>query len=102
VDRYVTIARSDLAAAIYEAVDGRVETVFGDTVEAIDDDGSQVSVTFRSGIQRRFDLVVGADGLHSRVRLLTFSRRSGSRTTSASLSPHSTSPATSRATSSSP
>jgi len=46
--------------------------MFGDTVEALDDDGSQVSVTFRSGTRRRFDLVIGADGLHSRVRLLTF------------------------------
>ena len=71
-DRYVTIARSDLASAICGALNGRVETVFGDTVEAINDDGSNVSVTFRSGTRRRFDLVLGADGLHSRVRLLTF------------------------------
>jgi 2-polyprenyl-6-methoxyphenol hydroxylase-like FAD-dependent oxidoreductase len=68
----VTIARSDLASAVYGAVDGRVEIVFGDTVEAIDDDGHHVSVTFRSGTRRSFDLVVGADGLHSRVRLLAF------------------------------
>ena len=71
-DRYVTIARSDLASAVYEALDGRVETVFDDTVEAIDDDGDRVHVTFRSGTRRDFDLVVGADGLHSRVRLLAF------------------------------
>ena len=71
-DRYVTIARSDLASAICEASDGRVETVFGDTVDAIDDDGDHVSVTFRGGTRRDFDLVVGADGLHSRIRLLAF------------------------------
>ncbi len=71
-DRYVTIARSALASAIFGALDGRVETVFGDTVEAIDDDGGRVHVTFRSGTRRDFDLVVGADGLHSRVRLLAF------------------------------
>ena len=71
-DRYVTIARSDLASAVYGALDGRVETVFDDTVEAIDDDGDRVHVTFRSGTRRDFDLVVGADGLHSRVRLLAF------------------------------
>ncbi|MBA2323648.1 MAG: FAD-binding domain, partial [Pseudonocardiales bacterium] len=71
-DRYVTIARSDLASAVYGALAGRVETVFGDTVEAIDDDGDHMSVTFRSGVQRDFDLVVGADGLHSRVRSLAF------------------------------
>lgn len=71
-DRYVTIARSDLASAIHRALEGRVEILFRDTVDAIDDRGDHVRVTFRSGTRRDFDLVVGADGLHSRVRLLTF------------------------------
>lgn len=71
-NRYVTIARSDLASVIHAALDGRVETLLGDTVEAIDDAGKVVHVTFEDGSRREFDLVVGADGLHSRVRLLTF------------------------------
>jgi 2-polyprenyl-6-methoxyphenol hydroxylase-like FAD-dependent oxidoreductase len=73
-DHYVTIARSDLAAAIVGAAGGRVETVFGDTVEAIEDsdEDDRVHVTFRSGTRRDFHLVVGADGLHSRVRSLVF------------------------------
>jgi 2-polyprenyl-6-methoxyphenol hydroxylase-like FAD-dependent oxidoreductase len=74
-DRYVTIARSDLASTIFGTLDGRVETVFADTVEAIDDsagDEDGVHVTLRSGARRDFDLVVGADGLHSRVRALAF------------------------------
>ena len=71
-DRYVSIARSELAAAIYEPIAGRVETVFGDTVAALDDDGDRVHVTFESGRTHDVDLVVGADGLHSRVRRLTF------------------------------
>ena len=50
-DRYVTIARSDLAAAISGALAGEVETVFGDTVEALRDNG-RVHVTFRSGARR--------------------------------------------------
>ncbi len=71
-DRYVSIARADLAAVIYGALDGRVETMFGDSVRALDDDGARVRVTFESGGTRDFDLVVGADGLHSEVRRLTF------------------------------
>lgn len=46
--------------------------MFGDTVVAIDDDGDAVHVSFASGVRRDFDLVVGADGLHSRVRELAF------------------------------
>ncbi|MBS1675071.1 MAG: FAD-binding domain [Actinobacteria bacterium] len=70
--RYITIGRSDLARAIYDAADGTVETVFGDTVTALHDDGGRVQVEFEHGTPREFDLVVGADGLHSRVRRLVF------------------------------
>lgn len=70
--RYVSIARSDLASAIHDALNGEVETIFDDTVTALDDDGDRVHVEFASGVKRDFDLVVGADGLHSRVRSLVF------------------------------
>jgi len=36
------------------------------------EDGDGVKVTFASGTVRRFDIVVGADGLHSGVRRLAF------------------------------
>lgn len=70
--RYVSIARSDLAAVIYDALGGAVELILDDTVDALDDDGDRVRVTFERGQARDFDLVVGADGLHSRVRRLVF------------------------------
>ena len=70
--RYVSIARSDLAAVIYDALDGAAELILDDTVDALLDDGDRVRVTFESGQARDFDLVVGADGLHSRVRRLAF------------------------------
>jgi 2-polyprenyl-6-methoxyphenol hydroxylase-like FAD-dependent oxidoreductase len=70
--RYVSIARGDLASILYGALDGSVETLFGDTVRALEDDGARVRVTFESGATRDFDLVVGADGLHSQVRRLVF------------------------------
>jgi 2-polyprenyl-6-methoxyphenol hydroxylase-like FAD-dependent oxidoreductase len=71
--RYVTIARSDLASVINGALEGKVETIFGDTIRTIDDDGTRVRVAFeQSGAVRDFDLVVGADGLHSKVRRLVF------------------------------
>ncbi|TJY69023.1 FAD-binding domain [Arthrobacter sp. CAU 1506] len=70
--RYVSIGRSDLAAAIYDALNGEVETIFGDTVQSLNDDGGRVRVEFARGVPREFDLVVGADGLHSRIRSLAF------------------------------
>lgn len=70
--RYVSIARSELGAILYGALGGRVETIFGDSVRALADDGARVRVTFDSGSSRDFDLVIGADGLHSQVRRLVF------------------------------
>ncbi|WP_172292296.1 FAD-binding domain [Pseudoruegeria sp. HB172150] len=69
-DRFTSIARGDLAEVIYRSVEGSAETLFGDTVSAIEEDGTRVGVTLESGGSREFDLLVGADGLHSRVREL--------------------------------
>ena len=48
-----------------------IETIFGDSIVDIEQNDHRVMVTFQSGVVRPFDLVVGADGLHSRVRELT-------------------------------
>jgi 2-polyprenyl-6-methoxyphenol hydroxylase-like FAD-dependent oxidoreductase len=67
--RHVEIMRDDLSETFYDATRDDVEYVFGDHVTGIGDDGE---VTFANGRPRRFDLVVGADGLHSGVRGLVF------------------------------
>ena len=66
------VPRSDLSALLTGAGRDRVEYVYDDTITALNDDGSGVDVSFERAKPRRFDLVVGADGLHSRVRRLTF------------------------------
>lgn len=71
-ENYVSVARSDLSSVICNSLDGGTEFIFGDTVEHLNDDDQRVRVTFRSGTTRDFDLVIGADGLHSRVRQLAF------------------------------
>lgn len=68
----VEIARGDLARILYEATSNDVEYVFGDTVQAIAEDTGGVEVSFQHQPARRFDLVVGADGMHSGVRRLMF------------------------------
>lgn len=70
--RYISIARSDLADVVLGALAERVELVRGDTVTTLDDDGDRVRVGFASGAGDEFDLVVGADGVHSQVRELVF------------------------------
>ena len=70
--RFISLPRGDLAASIFEKIDGTVETLFGDSVVALSDNGHGVRVTFERGPARDFDLVIGADGLHSRVRTLVF------------------------------
>jgi 2-polyprenyl-6-methoxyphenol hydroxylase-like FAD-dependent oxidoreductase len=70
--RYISLARSDLAESIYNALEGKVETIFNDTISQIEQAARSVHVTFESGAVRDFDLVIRADGLHSRVRQLVF------------------------------
>lgn len=71
-DRYVSVARGDLAACIFRQVEKNVETIFGDSIARIEQASTDIQVTFQSGVVRDFDLVIGADGLHSRVRELAF------------------------------
>jgi 2-polyprenyl-6-methoxyphenol hydroxylase-like FAD-dependent oxidoreductase len=70
--RFTSLPRSDLATVIFEALGDRVETVFDDSITAIDDVGGAVQVHFERSQSRLFDLVIGADGLHSQVRRLVF------------------------------
>lgn len=71
-DRYVSIPRGDLAELIYRKIDGHFETIFGDSVKEIRQDSDSVEVSFEHAPPRRFDLVIGADGQHSKVRKLVF------------------------------
>jgi 2-polyprenyl-6-methoxyphenol hydroxylase-like FAD-dependent oxidoreductase len=73
-DQHVEIMRDDLSEAYYEAGRDDVEYVFGDSITAISPDGG---VTFEHAEPRKFDVVVGADGLHSNVRRLVFGDEAG-------------------------
>ncbi|MEU5031692.1 FAD-dependent monooxygenase [Streptomyces milbemycinicus] len=72
-DQHVEIMRDDLSEIYYAATRDDVEYVFGDSITAISPDGE---VRFENAAPRRFDLVVGADGLHSNVRRLVFDEES--------------------------
>src|SRR4051812_30044930 len=67
----VEVLREDLVELLVGATDD-VEYVFGDSIAELHEDADGVDVVFERSAPRRFDLVVGADGLHSRVRRLAF------------------------------
>ncbi|GAB2832790.1 FAD-dependent monooxygenase [Actinocorallia aurea] len=66
----VELLRDDLARILLESTPA--EYLFGDTATALEEHADGVRVTFEKAAPRDFDLVVGADGLHSRVRALAF------------------------------
>ena len=68
----VEIERGDLSRIIYDRTRDEVEYRFGDSIACLADTGNEVVVDFESGRSDVFDLVIGADGLHSNVRRLTF------------------------------
>jgi 2-polyprenyl-6-methoxyphenol hydroxylase-like FAD-dependent oxidoreductase len=66
------ILRSDLAGILHAVTRDDIEYIFDEAVTEITQDADGAKVTFQRGAPRTFDLVVGADGLHSSVRGLTF------------------------------
>src|ERR1700722_2168211 len=68
----VEILRGDLTAILYELNTAGCEYRFGDSITALTDTADGVRAEFERGAAQTFDLVVGADGIHSRVRRLAF------------------------------
>jgi 2-polyprenyl-6-methoxyphenol hydroxylase-like FAD-dependent oxidoreductase len=70
--RYISLPRSDLSRLIYNTIVGGCETIFGSSIARIKQESGGVEVAFEHGGSRHFDCVIGADGLHSKVRELAF------------------------------
>jgi 2-polyprenyl-6-methoxyphenol hydroxylase-like FAD-dependent oxidoreductase len=99
--RYVTLRRSDLSKLICDRISGSCEIIFGDSITGLRKTDGAVHVEFEHGGERCFDLVIGADGLHSGIRKLVFGRKTATRRTSATGSLHLKLSGIARATSSS-
>ncbi|MEV7425737.1 FAD-dependent monooxygenase [Streptomyces sp. NPDC091212] len=69
-DGDLEVQRGDLTEILYDAVRDSVEFLFEDSIAALDDRPGGIEVTFRGGTRRTFDLVIGADGIHSHTRRL--------------------------------
>ena len=72
-ERDVELPRGALTTLLYDLTQSSaVRYWFDDSIETLEDYGTGVEVGFKSGGQRRYDLVIGADGLHSKTRSLVF------------------------------
>jgi 2-polyprenyl-6-methoxyphenol hydroxylase-like FAD-dependent oxidoreductase len=69
---FTTVGRSELSRIVFDSLPAGVETLFGDSITSMDETDRGVDVAFERHPPRTFDLVVGADGLLSRVRELWF------------------------------
>lgn len=68
----VEILRGDLSTLLFERTRANVDYRFGDSIASLVDEGARVRVRFEHALEETFDIVIGADGLHSRVRQLAF------------------------------
>ncbi len=68
----LSCTRPQLIQILHEALGRRVDLRMGTSIQSLSDSGDQVEATLDDGSREAFDLVVGADGLHSRVRELCF------------------------------
>ncbi|WP_026565792.1 FAD-dependent monooxygenase [Bacillus sp. UNC41MFS5] len=68
----IEIMRDDLSNILFDLTKDTVEYIWGDSIATIHETEAGVEVQFIHSKPQRFDLVVGADGLHSNVRTLTF------------------------------
>ncbi|MEU4560689.1 FAD-dependent oxidoreductase [Actinoplanes sp. NPDC023936] len=74
--RAMTVFRGDLEAALFREValyrEVATDIRFGTTVTAVDQHPDGVRVTLSDGTTEEADLLVGADGVHSRTRRMFF------------------------------
>ena len=71
-DRTLSLLRQDLELELHEALGARTTVRFGTTVDAVEDGPESVRVALNDGTTETVDLLIGADGLHSRIRRLCF------------------------------
>ena len=73
--RFVTLGRADLSRLLFEKIKDTTEVIFGDEIVELQEEADGVWIQFKHAPQRKFDFVVGADGLHSKVRGLVFGQQ---------------------------
>ncbi|RKF36845.1 hypothetical protein BCY89_04005 [Sphingobacterium siyangense] len=68
----VEIRRDDLVNILYANAQGEIEYKFNNKIIVLEQDENKVAITFEDGTTGCYDLLIGADGLHSAVRKMVF------------------------------
>jgi 2-polyprenyl-6-methoxyphenol hydroxylase-like FAD-dependent oxidoreductase len=71
-NRHLNFMRGDLVRVLHDRLEGRVQIRFGIRPRALNPEGDAATVVTSEGDVESYDLVVGADGVHSRIRDLAF------------------------------
>jgi 2-polyprenyl-6-methoxyphenol hydroxylase-like FAD-dependent oxidoreductase len=72
----IEIRRGDIATTLYAATKDTANYKFNDSIAALEERADGVNVTFASGDTGTYDIIIGADGLHSNTRSLVFGHES--------------------------
>lgn len=70
--RYLALMHWTLEETLHHAVADKVEIRYGSSIAAVEPGKDEVAVTFNDGTTATFDVLIGADGLHSQTRRLVF------------------------------
>jgi 2-polyprenyl-6-methoxyphenol hydroxylase-like FAD-dependent oxidoreductase len=68
--RYFPVMRGDLETSIHESVQDNVPIQFGTSIKSCQEQPNGVAIELSNGTSKTYDLVIGADGIHSNVRKL--------------------------------
>jgi len=68
----IEIRRDDLVKINYDKTQKGVAYKFGNQIQTLEQSDDKVTITFQDGTNESYDLLIGADGLHSGVRRLVF------------------------------
>lgn len=69
---FYNFLRTDLVDALYQHIKPSVPVRFSTSIKSVTETNTAVEVTFNDNSQETFDLLVGADGIHSNIRKLVF------------------------------
>ncbi|WP_082081203.1 FAD-dependent monooxygenase [Bradyrhizobium sp. LTSP857] len=72
----IEIRRGDIATTLYAATKDTANYRFNDSIATLEEHADGANVKFVSGNTGTYDIVIGADGLHSNIRSLVFGHES--------------------------